>query len=240
MPATRRIGIIVPRGNVVHEQEAERLRPLSVEIRVLSFDYPVGAGDFCSSFTHCIAPLLEAMRLWRAEAVLLGCATATMMCATPEFDAALTNMAGAPVTTAARASKLAADALNVRRLAVASPYGESNNQIVRSFLEAQDLEIASLQGLGLDRDLNVWRTEAIPMSAEDVLALCLRVDRDAADAVYLPCTGVGSLDAIHLFESRTGKPAFSSVQAGFWATLQAAGIDGRQDLAGRLVRQWEF
>jgi maleate isomerase len=235
---TRRIGVLVPRGNVVHEREVERLWPEGVSIRVLPFDYPIGASDFCASLGDSLVTPLADLRRWGAEAVLVGCTTASMMCAGPGFDARLGELAGAPVITAARASSLAAMALGVGRLAVASPYGEPNNKIVLDFLRREGFEIAALEALGLDADLDVWRAKAIPMPAEDVLALCVAADCEGADAVYLPCTGVGSLDAIAMFEQRTGKPAFSSVQAGFWATLRTAGIDGRQDGTGRLIREW--
>jgi maleate cis-trans isomerase len=239
MSATARIGLVVPRGNVVHEREIEQLRPRGVTFRTLPFDYPLGADDFCTSFTAALQPVLREFRHWGAEAVLVGCTTASMMCAPREFASELAEAAGAPVITAAAASKRAAEALGVCRLAVASPYGDPNNAILTAFLHSQGFEIVSMEALGLDVDLATWRAKAIPMPAEEVLALCLAADVDRAEAVYLPCTGVGSLGAIELFERRTGKLAFSSVQAGFWATLREVGIDGRRTGFGRLVQEWD-
>ena len=68
--------------------------------------------------------------------------------------------------------------------------------------------------------------------------LGLSIDAAPVEALYLPCTGLASIEAIGLWERRTGKPAISSVQAGFWASLQRLGVEGRRAGAGRLIENW--
>jgi len=238
MSRTVRIGALFPDGNVVLEQEINRLAPDGVDFKFSPFSYPPAGVPFCEGLLAALEAPLSAMRTWGADSVFLGCTTASMNCYGPAHDQILSRIAGAPVVTAAQATKRAADALGVKRLGVASPYGEPNNRIVRDFLTSQDLEVVCLHGLGLDQDLAVWRAVAIPMKPEGVLDLCMNADCDEAEAVYLPCTGVGSVDAIALFEASVGKPAFSSVQAGFWASLSDAGLRAPQSGAGRLLAQW--
>jgi maleate cis-trans isomerase len=220
------------------EPEIDRLVPQGVDYRFATFPYPPAGASFCDGLLAALEAPLSAMKTWGASSIFLGCTTASMRCCEPAHDRIMSQMAGAPVVTAAQATERAAKALGVTRLGVASPYGEANNRIIRTFLETQGLETVSLHGLDLDRDLDVWRKEAIPMTPEDVLNLCIDADTDDAEAVYLPCTGVGSLDAIALFEAKVGKPAFSSVQAGFWASLTDAGVAAPQSGAGRLLAQW--
>jgi maleate cis-trans isomerase len=238
MSRALRIGALFVDGNVVLEREMNRLAPDVVDFKFSTFRYPPADAPFCEGLLVALEAPLSAMRTWGAEAVFLGCTTASMCCADPAHDDALSKIAGAPVVTAAQATKRAADALGVKRLGVASPYGEANNRIVRTFLETQDLNVVSLHGLALDEDLEVWRAIAIPMTPEGVLNLCMKADCDDAEAVYLPCTGVGSVDAIPLFEAKVGKPAFSSVQAGFWASLSDAGLRAHRSGAGRLLAEW--
>ena len=58
----------------------------------------------------------------------------------------------------------------------------------------------------------------------------------AAHGLYLPCTGMCSLEASEEFETQTRKPAFSSVQPGYWASMRQLGVDGRQPGCGRLLQ----
>jgi maleate cis-trans isomerase len=238
---TRRIGVTVPAGNVVHEREFAQLGLPGVQFHFSGFSYPpAGTNDFCADMAGNLRAPMRELKEWGAEVILVGCTTASMMCAGDDFTATLEAAAGVPVITAADATRQAARALGAQTLAVATPYGEPNNRIVAQFLSSQGFEIAAIAGLNLDRSLEVWRTEALQLTPQQMLEFSCTIDRPEADALYLPCTGVPSVEAIELFEQERGKSAFSSVQAGYWASLRRLGIDGRQRGYGRLIEHWDF
>jgi maleate isomerase len=172
--------------------------------------------------------------------VLVGCTTASMLCGGVEFSQALEAIAGAPVVTAAAAAREAMASLKLGTVSVATPYGALNNGIVATFLEQCGVAVAALEGLDLDRTVETWLAGQSSLTPQRVLDLCRAADRPEAQAIFLPCTGMGSLDAIDRFEAATGKPAFSSVQAGYWASLKRLGVNGRCTSAGRLLQQWDF
>jgi hypothetical protein len=130
-----RIGVLVPAGNTIHEREFLALRPEGVEFRFAGFAYPpAGAADFCADlFAHMRAPVAE-LRAWGAQALLVGCTTASMLCADPAREAQLQSLAGVPVVTAASAVREALAALGLRRIAVATPYGARGNGVVVDYL----------------------------------------------------------------------------------------------------------
>jgi arylmalonate decarboxylase len=235
-----RIGVLVPTGNTVHEREFAALRPAGVEFRFAGFAYPPpGAADFCGDlFAQMQAPIAE-LRDWDAKLLLVGCTTASMLCADAARDAQLQRLAGIPVVTAAGAVRTALQALGLRRVAVATPYGANGNRVVADYLRSIGIEVTAIAGLDLDRSVEVWKRETPALTPQQVLELGLSVDSAGAQALYLPCTGIGSLEAIGLYERLTGKPALSSVQAGFWASLRRLGIDARRGDAGRLVADWD-
>jgi arylmalonate decarboxylase len=234
-----RIGILVPAGNVVHEREFARLRPRAVSFRFAGFHYPMGGPGFCSDILRELDAPLHELGAWGARIVLLGCTTASMLCAGEGWQARLQEIAQVPVITAAAAVSKALTALNIRALAVATPYGESNNRIITQYLESRQVTVSAIRGMALDRSPEAWRA-ASAVNAEQMLNLALDVDVAAAEGLFLPCTGVVSLAALDPFERLRGKPALSSVQAGFWASLQHLGIDGRCADGGRLLRGWDF
>lgn len=235
-----RIGVLVPQGNTVHANEFERLKPDGVSFRFLGFSYPKDSHDFCGDLIEEMASPLEAFKAWGADLVLVGCTTASMACIGARFVQGLEAIVGVPVVTAAGAAREAITALDTWSLSVATPYGETNNTIVETFLTESGVKVAALQGLDLDRSDEAWAAGLATLTPDRVFELSCSVDRDDARGLYLPCTAMGSIDVIDRFEKATSKPAFSSVQAGYWASLRRLGFDGRQIGAGRLLEQWDF
>ena len=234
-----RIGVLVPAGNVVHEREFARLRPPAVSFHFARFGYPRAGDAFCGDMLRELEAPLHELGAWGARRVLVGCTTASMLCATERWQTRLQEIAQVPVITAAAAVGQALAALRLRSLAVATPYGEVNNLIITRYLEARQVSVAAIRGMALDRSPEAWR-DAPAVTAGEMLEFGLGVDVEAADGLYLPCTGVVSVDVLEPFERRRGKPALSSVQAGFWASLRHLGVDGRRDDGGRLLRDWDF
>jgi maleate cis-trans isomerase len=236
-----RVGVLVPAGNRVHEREFNRLNPAGVNFRFGGFSYPrAGSSSFCDDLVVQFTQPIQELTGWGANLVLIGCTTASMTCADEAYIAKLQAIAGVPVITAASASREAINALGVRSVSVATPYGELNNRIIAEFLESIGVEVAAMQGLDLDRSVETWLTGQPTLTPQRVLDFSLSVDVEQAQALYLPCTGMSSLEAIEMFERQTGKAAFSSVQAGYWASLRRLGLDGRQSGNGRLLDLWDF
>ncbi len=236
-----RIGVLVPTGNSVHEREFAGLATQGVNFRFEDFSYPpAGSAEFCGAFVSRLSQPIAALAEWGANLVLVGCTTASMTCASPEFTAELEAIAGIPVITAADAGREAVAALNVRSVSVATPYGALNNTIIAGFLASLEVDVAAIAGMDLDRSVPVWLAGQAGLTTERVLEFSMAVDVETAQALYLPCTGMCSLEVIDRFERRTGKVAFSSVQSGYWASLRRLGIDGRRPGNGRLLEIWDF
>jgi maleate isomerase len=236
-----RVGVLVPQGNVVHAAEFERLKPDDVEFSFLGFGYPPQtAEDFCADLTGNMMEPVKALRDWGAQVILVGCTTASMACAGSRLIPDLEAAADVPVVTAASAAREAIAALDVQALGVATPYGDRNNQIIVDFLSHSGVQVAAIAGLDLDRSVEAWVAGAPTLTPERVFELSRTVAVDDAEGLYLPCTGMGSLDTIGRYEAEVGKPAFSSVQAGYWAALRRIGYDGRREGMGRLLQTWDF
>ncbi len=235
----RRVGVLVPQGNVTHELEFATLRPAGVTFRFDAFAYPAaGTVDFCRGLSQQMAEPLTRLKDWGAEVVLVGCTTASMSCAYPSFVRTLQSEVDVPIVTAAQASRSACVALGLRSLAVATPYGQPNNRIVADFLRSASIDVANIQGLGLDATPQLWKEHALRLTPADFLAFSRRVDVPAAQGIYLPCTGLPSIAIIDALELSVGKPVLSSVQAGFWAVLNQLGVRARSNEGGHLLRHW--
>jgi maleate cis-trans isomerase len=237
--ATIRIGVLVPAGNTVHEHEFAMLRPPGVEFAFRGFAQPgADAGGWCAELLDRMSAPIAELREWGASVLLVGCTAASMRCADPASRAELGRRAGVPVVTAAGASRAALAALGARSVAVATPYGPASNAVVTRYMRSAGIDVAAIEGLGYDASPELWKQGTASLVPARLLDYALSIDVPRADAMYFPCTGVASIEAIARYEARTGKRATSSVQAGFWAALHCAGVDGRQAGYGQLLAQW--
>jgi len=137
---------------------------------------------------------------------------------------------GAPGAQATSLIIRALRQLDAKRIVVATPYLDEVNQREVDYLEQAGFEVISLCGLNLEKDSDMVRV------APDFIAeFALAQDREEADAIFVSCGALRTLEVIGEIESRAGKPAICSNQAMIWDCLRLAGIEDRFEGYGRLL-----
>ncbi len=121
-------------------------------------------------------------------------------------------------------------ALDARRITIATPYLDEVNRREAEYLEAAGFEVLSITGLNLERDSDMVR-----VAPEYIAEFALAQDRPDADAIFVSCGALRTLDVIGEIERAAGKPAICSNQAMIWDCLRLAGIDDRIEGYGRLL-----
>jgi maleate isomerase len=122
-------------------------------------------------------------------------------------------------------------ALKARSIAVATPYLDEINGREAAYLTKAGFAVINIEGLNLERDSDMVRVEP-----DYLRAFAQSVDRPDADALFVSCGALRSLDIVDELERRVGKPVVVSNQAMIWDTLRLAGIGDRIDGYGRLFR----
>lgn len=122
-------------------------------------------------------------------------------------------------------------ALNVRTLSVGTAYTPDIDALERAYLEEQGFTVSAIGGLSLQTDVEMNR-----VSCAFLRDFALSLDRPEADALFLSCGALRSLDVLEDVEAAIGKPVICSNQASFWHCLRLAGIDDRIDGFGQLLR----
>ena len=126
----------------------------------------------------------------------------------------------------------ALEAIGAKRLVVATPYLDEINTAERDYLVQRGFEVLDIQGLNLAKDSDMVRVA--PQFLADMAA---GLDRPEADAIFISCGALRSVDIIDDLEARTGKPVITSNQALAWDALRLAGINDRIEGFGRLLRE---
>ena len=117
-----------------------------------------------------------------------------------------------------------------KKLVVATPYLDEINAREVTYLEEAGFEVLSISGLNLEKDSDMVR-----VTPEFISQFAQSIDRPDADAIFISCGALRTLDVVEQIEQAVGKPVIASNQAMIWDTLRLAGIDDKIPGYGQLL-----
>lgn len=121
-------------------------------------------------------------------------------------------------------------AIQARRIVVATPYLDEINHREAEYLERAGFEVIDIQGLNLEKD-----SDMIRVAPDYIQEFALSLDRPDADAIFVSCGALRTLDVVQQMEEQAGKPVIASNQAMLWDTLRLGGVSDRLQGLGRLL-----
>lgn len=120
----------------------------------------------------------------------------------------------------------------VKKLALATPFPDNVNALVKAFLENSGFEILSIRGSGVDYvDLSLT-----PLQTSWELGKRVFEEARHADALYFPGAPQPCVDIIEPLEKELGTFVISSLQASLWKALQILKHQVPVEGYGRLLR----
>jgi maleate cis-trans isomerase len=132
---------------------------------------------------------------------------------------------GIPVTTSQTAVVEAFGSLGVKKIAVASPYFDHQNEQVKKFLAGSGFEVVNIKGLSLE----VEAIHELPLEASYHHARKVFFEAPQAQGVYIPCAHF-SVPWLQELENDLGVPVVSSTAAVLWHSFKILQI--RAAIAG--------
>ncbi len=165
------------------------------------------------------------------DVVCYGCTSGSLVIGEPKVMVELNK--GQPQ---ARATSLITGVMRALRqvgaekIVVGTPYLDEVNQREADYMAAAGFDILAIEGLNLEKDSDMVRVA--PSFIRD---FAISLDRPDADAVFISCGALRTLDVIGEIEAAIGKPAICSNQAMIWDTLRLARIDDRFEGYGQLL-----
>jgi maleate cis-trans isomerase len=232
-----RLGFLVPPGNPTVETEMIALAPRGVSVHFHRMTARGATGSLDGQDERnrmMVANLDESVELLAmVEPDLIVIAhTATSYHLGREREAELLarlqKSTGRRVVTAFASVLEALERLNVRRLALGTPYSPETTLQGKTHLEEHGLEVVNFANLpGV--------TNIYDETAERAYQLARMVDRAEAEAVFLSGTGLPTLPVLETLEQDLGKPVLSSASAMMWHALRIAGVRQLIPGYGRLL-----
>ena len=238
MSLRKRIGVMVPSTNTTCEADFQMTVPRDVTIHGQRL-WMTNEGTGDDAYVRMNAEIESGARYLataNVDVVVYGCTTGSFYKG-PGWDTQMLELiqreARVPAVATSPSVVEALRFFGARRLSVATPYPEWNNQRLRAYLEAQGFEVLNVDGE--PRAAAAGNQGINDQDPEAVVEFASRVCRPEADALLCSCTAWRSVEAIAAIEARTGKPGVSSNQSTIWTALRALGITRPITGFGRLL-----
>ena len=140
-----------------------------------------------------------------------------------------------PASTVLTAVVRGCRTLGLKRIVMASPFPEDQDERLVKFLAHYDIDVVAFRGLGCPNADVIWE---LPPTSGYELATALLQEHADVDGVYLPCNKWRTISVIERIEQDKQKPVVTNTQAWVWEALRLMNI--RTPIAGygRLLREF--
>ena len=141
-----------------------------------------------------------------------------------------------PASTVLTAVVRGCRALDLKRVVMASPFPENQDERLVKFLAHYDIEVVAFRGLGCPNADVIW--ELPPSSGYELASSLLREHPDV-DGVYLPCNKWRTISVIERIEQDNQKPVVTNTQAWVWEALRLMNMGKPIAGYGRLLSEFK-
>jgi maleate isomerase len=229
-----RIGFIIPSSNRMVEPQVQRWMPAGVSPHFTRIGM---TNRHKAPLDQLLPRMLEATSLLadsKCDVIVLQC-TGTSMSGGVEMEkhviAEMQRVGGCPTASAASSLTAAFEALDARRLVFLSETKQPGHDKKIAYLKECGYELVADKAVGLSGSDEYCTTPAQRWFDE---AVALR--NDNADAYFISCANIHSIDVIQRLEDKLQRPVVTTNQAAIWRSLRLAGIDDDVPSLGALMR----
>ena len=155
----------------------------------------------------------------KLDCVVYGCTSGTIAAGYENIKNKI-NIAKpeAKVTTPSTAALNALKKMNIKKLAIFTPYSKVLNDDVINYFKSENFTVTSNSYFDITNDLDIGKVD------QDYLYETLsNMDLGDADALFVSCTALPALSIIDKLEKKLKKIVLSSNQVLIWDTLQSIG-----------------
>jgi maleate cis-trans isomerase len=150
-----------------------------------------------------------------------------------ELTDRLSQACGLPVITDMSAVLEAMRALQVRTLAMATPFRQFINERLVKYLAAEQITVVQDNALGIERNTEIRR---LPIPVEYNLARKTYLACDERpDGIYIPCGGWGSIRNVDLLERDLDTKVVTWMNAWVWSAMKHGKVAGPIQGYGKLL-----
>jgi maleate isomerase len=229
-----RLGFIIPTSNRMVEPQMQRFMPSGVVPHFTRIGMTNKHKAPLEQQLPKIAAAAEMLSESKCNAIILQC-TGTSMSDGLEMEKrvieAMEKASGVACSTAASSLTSAFTALRAKKLVLVSETKQPDHEKKLKYLREAGYEIVADKAVGL-----AGTDEYCTMPPQLWFDTTLALKNDKADAYFISCANIHSIDVIEDLEKVLNKPVVTSNQAAIWKSLRLAGLYDAVPGLGHLLR----
>ena len=153
----------------------------------------------------------------KIDCVAYGCTSGTIAAGYETIQKKIKNAKPeAIVTTPSTASIKALKKLNIKKIAIFTPYSKKLNDEVLDFFKNENFEIKANSYFNIESDIDIGKVD--PNYLYEVLS---KMDLKGVEALFVSCTALPALSIIDKLEKKLNITVLSSNQTLIWDTLNS-------------------
>lgn len=219
-----RLGIVVPSSNTTAEPEFSAAIPDDCTVHAARMPLEDVTADELDAMADDAERAASLLSHASVEGVAYACTTGSLIHGSgfdARLESRLSDAADAPAVATARSVVRALNALDVDRVAVATPYAAELDRLEREYLTENGFEVVTIDGRGLVENTAIGKLDAIDAEKQGKSVLS---DTPEADVLFLSCTNYCSISVLASLEAEFDVPIISSNAATIWDLCQRVGI----------------
>ena len=234
-----RLGFLVPERNVTCEVEFPRHLPLGVTAHFSRLPRKGAAmrADLLVEMMESVDVQSELLTKIDVRVIMAACTSGSFLGginAADELGVRIKRVTGIPGISTSTAVVDALRASNVRRFFMITPYPHDITRAEAEFFEEFGFDV-----IGTDTFACTHAPMIPALTSSQVVEMA---DSNApeiadADALFISCTNLATMDQIAKMEKRYGKPVITSNSATLWRALRAAELPLEDMGVGTLFRR---
>ena len=228
-----RVGVITLSTDFTIEQDFRKIchsLPIDIFFNRIPFINPLNHENYLKMAEHIPEVSQQILPGEKIDVIAYGCTSGTIAIGEAHISSQVQrSKPEAKVTTPITASLKAFKKLNLKNIAVLTPYPKDVNVTVFDYLIKNNLKIDSFNSFNLNYD-----SEIAQVSLESLKDSIAKINLDNVDGLFVSCTALPVLPLIQKLEDKLGIPVLSSNQALIWESLENIGENKSIKGFGRL------
>jgi maleate isomerase len=226
----KRVGLLVPAGNIVMEGELARSFPEGISLHTMRMSTH-GGGTTVEGLSTMVEDGFSGalyLKECKVDLIFFGCTSGSFLHG-KDFDhfieSEIEKRTGIEAYTTSHAVIDLLNFLNVKKLSILTPYIDEINGRISKFLADNGFQVLRMQGMNKIKGVDIGEIDP-----SETLKSAMEISHPEADALFISCTALRTFQLIPLLGKLINKRVITSNQASLWKILQKADMQGDQEI----------
>ena len=229
-----RVGLIALSTDFTIEQDFRKIchmLPVDIFVNRIPFENPLNQENYLKMINHLEEVVGNILPGEKIDVVAYGCTSGTVAIGDEKISLKIQKAKpNCYTTTPITASLKAFEKLNMKKIAVLTPYPKKVNETIFNYLINNNIEVESFSSFNLNYD-----SEIAQVKPENIIDQISEINLDDVDGLFVSCTALKIVDVLDKAEQKFQTTIVSSNQAIIWDCLRLIKVNTSIKGFGKLL-----